>query len=77
MYYRVLAMNDERIGDGGPIATSPTVIIADQALEVAGVAFGLTNNDDCLDLPTATGNVNTGLCNRGLHGARPRGYRSR
>ncbi len=65
VYYRVLAMNDERIGDGGPIATSPTAIIADQALEVAGVAFGLTNNDDCLDLPTATGNVSTGLCNAG------------
>ncbi len=62
VYYRVLAVNDDRIGDGGPIATSPTVIIADQALEVAGVAFGLTTEDDCLDLPTATGNSNSGLC---------------
>jgi len=63
VYYRVLAMNDSRIGAGGPTATSPTVAINNVVTEVAGVAFGRTTDDECLDLPTATGNVASGLCN--------------
>ncbi len=63
VYYRVLAMNDTRVGTGGPVAGSPTVSIAEVDTEVAGVAFGRTNDDDCPDLPTATGNAASGLCN--------------
>lgn len=65
-YYRVIAMNDSRVGAGGPVATSPTALISEVDLDdVAGVAFGLTNDDDCLDLPTATGNVSSGVCGAG------------
>jgi hypothetical protein len=63
VYYRVLAMNDSRIGTGGPVATSPTAFITNVAVEVAGVAVGRTTDDECLDLPTATGNSGAGLCN--------------
>ncbi len=63
VYYRVLAMNDSRIGTGGPVATSATAFITNLGVEVAGVALGRTTNDECLDLPTATGNSAAGLCN--------------
>jgi len=63
VYYRVIAMNDTRVGTGGPVAGSPTVFIANVDTEIAGVAFGRTNDDDCPDLPTATGNSASGLCN--------------
>jgi hypothetical protein len=60
--YRVIAMNDTRIGTGGPVATSPASVISEHDLPVAGAAFGRVNDDDCLDLPTAGGGVNTGIC---------------
>ncbi len=63
VYYRVLAMNDSRIGLGGPVATSPTAFITNVVTEIAGVALGRTTDDECLDLPTATGNSAAGLCN--------------
>jgi hypothetical protein len=63
VYYRVIAMNDSRIGVGGPVATSPTATITEHELEIAGVAFGLTDDDDdCLDLPTGTGGVSSDAC---------------
>jgi hypothetical protein len=63
LYYRVIAMNDSRFGAGGPVASSPTNTISTQAFEVAGVAVGKTDDDDCLDLPTATGSGSAGSCN--------------
>ena len=55
VYYRVIAMNGPRIGSGGPVAISPTNVISEHNLPVAGAAFGRVNADDCLDLPTAIG----------------------
>ena len=55
VYYRVIAMNGPRIGSGGPVAISPTSVISQHNLPVAGAAFGRVNADDCLDLPTAVG----------------------
>jgi hypothetical protein len=62
VYYRVVAMNDTRIGSGGPVVVAPSRIISEHELDVAGAAFGLVNDDDCLDLPTATGGFETGFC---------------
>jgi hypothetical protein len=62
VFYRVIAMNDSRIGTGGPVAISPTSIISAHELPVAGAAFGRVNDDDCPDLITATGTVDTGVC---------------
>ena len=70
-YYRVIAMNDTRMGPGGPVAASPSRIISEHevgATGFAGTAFGLVNDDDCLDLPTALGTVNTGVCTGSLTG---------
>jgi hypothetical protein len=62
LYYRVFAMNGTRIGTGGPVALAAAHIISNQDLTPAGVAFGRVNADDCLDLPTATGGIDTGVC---------------
>lgn len=62
LYYRVFAMNGSRIGPGGPVAITPTSVISEHDLTVAGAAFGRVNDDDCLDLPTAGGGVDTGVC---------------
>ncbi len=61
-YYRVIAMNETRIGVGGPVAIAPASIISVHTLPVAGTAFGRVNDDDCLDLITATGGIDTGIC---------------
>ncbi len=61
-YYRVIAMNDTRIGTGGPVAVSPASVISEYVLPVAGAAFGRVTDDDCPDLITATGTVDTGAC---------------
>lgn len=61
-YYRVIAMNETRIGSGGPVAVSPASVISEYVLPVAGAAFGLVTDDDCPDLITATGTVDTGAC---------------
>ncbi len=61
-YYRVVAMNETRIGIGGPIVVAPASIISAHTLPVAGTAFGLVTDDDCLDLITATGGLDTGVC---------------
>jgi hypothetical protein len=69
VFYRVFPMNDTRIGAGGPVAVSPSRIISEHNLGsggVAGAAFGLVNDDDCLDLPTALGSTNTGVCTGSL-----------
>jgi hypothetical protein len=68
LYYRVIAMNDTRIGTDGPVAISPSSIISEHELPIAGVAFGTIDDDDCLDLPTALGGSDTGSC--GTYSAR-------
>lgn len=62
LYYRVFAMNGTRIGAGGPVAITATSVISEHDLTVAGAAFGRVNDDDCLDLPTAGGGIDTGVC---------------
>lgn len=62
VYYRVFAMNGSRIGPGGPVAITATSVISEHDLTVAGAAFGHVNDDDCLDLPTAGGGIDTGVC---------------
>jgi hypothetical protein len=69
IFYRVIAMNGSRIGTGGPVAVSPTSVISEHDLTVAGAAFGLVNDDDCLDLPTANGSGDTAGCT-GTYAAR-------
>ena len=64
-YYRVIPMNDSRPGTGGPVAVSPARVISSHELTIAGAAFGLVNDDDCLDLPTALGAVNNNVCTGG------------
>jgi hypothetical protein len=69
LFYRVFPMNDSRIGVGGPVAVSPSRIVSEHALgvdRIAGAAFGIANDDDCLDLPTALGSVNSGACSGSL-----------
>jgi len=62
IFYRVVAMNGSRSGIGGPVATLPASVISEHDLPVAGASFGRVNDDNCLDLPTANGNGNTGIC---------------
>lgn len=62
LFYRVIAMNDSRVGPGGPVAVSPPSVITEHNLLIAGPAYGQVNDDDCLDLPTATGTVSTDVC---------------
>lgn len=62
LYYRVIAVNETRIGTGGPVIVAPSRAISEHELDVAGAAFGLVNDDDCLDLPTATGGIDSGFC---------------
>lgn len=62
VYYRVIAMNDTRIGTGGPIVVSPASVISQYALPVAGTAFGFVNADACLDLISATATVDNEVC---------------
>jgi len=65
LYYRVVPMNDSRVGTPGPIVASPSRVISEHevgAAGISGVAFGIVNDDDCLDLPTALGTVSSGAC---------------
>ncbi|HSG89066.1 MAG TPA: VCBS repeat-containing protein, partial [Pseudomonadales bacterium] len=62
IYYRVIAMNDSRIGVDGPVATSPTHIVATLDHPRAGLALGDPNDDDCLDTVTALGNKSGAVC---------------
>lgn len=66
IYYRVIAMNDSRIGFGGPVAVSPAFLIATQDLQVAGNAFGDPNDDGCPDTVTANGIVSGTVCQGAL-----------
>jgi hypothetical protein len=68
LYYRVIPMNDTRVGTGGPVAISPASVISAHDLPVAGVAFGRVDDNDCLDLPTALGGNDSGSC--GTYAAR-------
>ena len=62
VYYRVIAMNDTRIGIGGPVVASPASVISQYALPVAGAAFGRVNADACLDLISATATIENEVC---------------
>ncbi len=62
LYYRVIAMNDTRIGFGGPVAVSPAVVISEHDIPEAGAAFGDANDDGCPDLPTANSTVESNVC---------------
>jgi len=66
LFYRVIAMNDTRIGFGGPVAVSPTHRISESDLPVAGAALGDANDDGCWDLPTALGTVSSTFCQGGF-----------
>ncbi len=56
LYYRVIAMNDSRIGVDGPVVVSATHTIINIDLPPTAPAFGDPNADRCLDLVGATGN---------------------
>jgi len=62
LYYRVIAVNGSRIGTGGPVIVSPAHSVANLDLARAGAAFGDPNDDDCLDLVTATGDRSSDRC---------------
>lgn len=63
VFYRVIAMNDSRIGFDGPVALSPTQLITEFDLPKAGAAMGDPDRNDCLDLPTATNTLSaTNAC---------------
>ena len=62
LFYRVIAMNDARIGVGGPVAMAPAHVLSEHDLPVAGAAFGDPNDDGCLDLPTAGGTIENEVC---------------
>jgi hypothetical protein len=55
VYYRVIAMNDDRIGVGGPVAISPTHVISTLDLPRANAAWGDPNGDGCADTVTSAG----------------------
>ncbi len=61
-YYRVIAMNDSRIGFGGPVIVSPTHVVATVDLPRLGAAFGDSNDDTCLDLVSAVQTRTNDVC---------------
>ncbi len=56
VYYRVIAMNDSRIGTDGPVVISSTHSITRIDIPLAGLAVNDRNADSCLDLVAATSN---------------------
>lgn len=70
VYYRVFAMNDDRIAVGGPIAMSPTHVISTLDLPRVNTAWGDPNGDGCPDTVTAAGTLSgtgaTAVCAGGL-----------
>ncbi len=65
VFYRVIAMNDDRIGVGGPIVVSPTHAITQLDLPRVNTAWGDTNNDGCADTVTSTGTPAAPICGSG------------
>jgi hypothetical protein len=55
VFYRVIAMNDDRFGVGGPVAISPTHMVTTLDLPRANAAWGDPNGDGCGDTVTSTG----------------------
>jgi hypothetical protein len=66
VFYRVIAMNDDRFGVGSPVAISPTHVVTTLDLPRANAAWGDPNKDGCLDTPTASGNIASNVCQGGL-----------
>jgi VCBS repeat protein/fibronectin type III domain protein len=62
LYYRVVPMNDSRVGTGSPIVVAPSLVISGHDMPLAGVSFGTLNDDDCPDLATADGGTTSGVC---------------
>lgn len=62
VFYRVVAMNDDRVGPGSPVVISPTHTLNEFSLVKAGAAFGDPNHDQCLDLATGAGALTGGFC---------------
>jgi len=62
VYYRVIAMNDTRIGFGGPVAGSPTFGINSWDHTKVNVAIGDPNHDGCLDTVTSAGTISGSAC---------------
>ncbi len=61
-YYRVIAMNDTRVGFGGPIIVSPTHQVATLDLARLGAAIGDPNADGCPDLVSASASRVDNVC---------------
>lgn len=66
VFYRVIAMNDSRIGVDGPVIVSPTPILTTFDLPRLGNAIGDTNADTCLDLLGAVQTRSAGACTGGF-----------
>ncbi|HUG03850.1 MAG TPA: FG-GAP-like repeat-containing protein [Steroidobacteraceae bacterium] len=62
LYYRVIAMNDERIGVDGPIAVSATHEVVTLELPRVNTAWGDPNGDGCADTVTSDGTVTGTTC---------------
>lgn len=62
VYYRVIAMNDERIGVDGPIAVSPTHEVVTFEFPRVNTAWGDPNGDGCADTVTSAGTVTGTTC---------------
>jgi hypothetical protein len=66
VFYRVIAMNDDRFGVGSPVAISPAHVVTTLDLPRANAAWGDPNKDGCLDTPTASGTIASDVCQGGL-----------
>lgn len=69
LYYRVIAMNDTRIGVDGPVATSTAHTYATINLSPVAPALADPNADGCLDLASATGDCHGVLTARDMTAA--------
>lgn len=69
LYYRVIAMNDTRIGSDGPVAISPVQTISTLDLPATAPALGDPDANNCLDLVGATGDCTGALTPRDMAAA--------
>lgn len=66
LFYRVIPMNDSRVGTGSPVAASAASVLSEFDAPNAGVALGDPNDDGCIDLPSAAGSNDSGACTGGF-----------